>query len=135
MKSILLSFIIALSATFALAGKAPEMTPKLLEKGKANYTANCLTCHGEKGDGNGPTGKLLNPKPRDFSKAKFKKGDKVEQIFTTLTNGLEGTAMVGYKHLSEEDRWSIAYYVRSLKGPDSKDQTAPKKEAGPKKKV
>lgn len=116
----------------AFAGKTPELTPALLEKGKANYVSNCLTCHGEKGDGNGPTGKLLNPKPRDYASGKFKKGDKVEQIFSTLTNGLEGTAMVGYKHLSEEDRWALAYYVKSFR-PDSKDSS--KKDAKAKKKA
>ena len=50
------------------------LTPELLEKGKTVYTVNCMTCHGEKGDGNGPAGQYMNPKPRDFAKEKFKGG-------------------------------------------------------------
>ena len=123
----LLSLVFSLGAAGSLyAAKAPQKTAELLEKGKANYAGNCVTCHGVKGDGNGPVGKMLNPKPRDFANAKFKKGDKVEQIFATLTNGLEGTAMVGYKHLSEEDRWSIAYYVKNLRAEISKAAPAEK---------
>jgi mono/diheme cytochrome c family protein len=95
-------------------GKAPASTPALLEKGKAAYTTNCLSCHGEKGDGNGPAGAYLNPKPRNYATDKFKKGDKVEQIFESITKGLPGTMMVAYGHLSEEERWGMAYYVKQL---------------------
>jgi mono/diheme cytochrome c family protein len=107
--------LIALSSMGAVAAKTPPSTPELLAKGKAAYTANCLTCHGDKGDGNGPVGKMLNPKPRDFSKGNFKAVDTVEKIYNTITNGLAGTAMVGYKHLPDNDRWALAYYVKSLK--------------------
>lgn len=94
--------------------KAPTSTPALLEKGKTSFTTNCATCHGDKGDGNGPAGQYMTPKPRDYSKDKFKKGDKVEQIFATVTSGLPGTSMVGFGHLSEEERWALAYYVKQL---------------------
>jgi mono/diheme cytochrome c family protein len=40
--------------------------------GKAAYTANCASCHGDAGKGDGPVGAALNPKPRDFSKGDFK---------------------------------------------------------------
>ena len=35
--------------------------------------------------------------------------------FETLSTGVKGTAMVAFKHLSEEDRWGLAYYVTSLR--------------------
>lgn len=106
------------SASFAKspAAKAPPATPQLLEKGKASFTTNCVTCHGEKGDGNGPAGKFMNPKPRDFSAGKFKGGEKPEQIFKTLTSGLTGTAMPGFGHLPEEERWALVHHVLSMKG-------------------
>ena len=100
--------------TYSAAAKAPAATPTLLEKGKAVFAVNCLTCHGENGDGMGPAGQYLNPKPRNFAKDKFKKGDKADQIFQTITKGLDGTAMVSFAHLSEEDRWALAHYVRKL---------------------
>src|SRR5262245_63519482 len=43
-----------------------------LAKGKETFKANCATCHGEGGKGDGPTGQGLQPPPRDFTKAQFK---------------------------------------------------------------
>ena len=40
--------------------------------GKPLFEANCSTCHGMGGKGDGPVGKALNPPPRDFTKAEFK---------------------------------------------------------------
>ena len=45
----------------------------------------------------------------------FKAGDTVPQIFATVTNGLASTKMVGYKQLSEEQRWALAYVVRAFR--------------------
>ncbi len=91
--------------------KPPKMTPELIQKGMAVYTTNCLSCHGEKGDGNGPAGAYMNPKPRNFGEGKFKAGGKPEQLFKTVTSGLSGTAMAPFGHLPEEDRWAVIYYV------------------------
>lgn len=96
----------------SFAGGPPKVTPELLEKGKTIFTVNCVTCHGEKGDGNGPAGAYMNPKPRNFSTDKLKVGNKPEQLFKTITQGLTGTAMAGFGHLSEDDRWAVSLYVR-----------------------
>lgn len=36
-------------------------------KGKEIYAANCSSCHGDTGKGDGPAGAALDPKPRDLS--------------------------------------------------------------------
>lgn len=106
-------------ALFAMSSAASaacaKLTPALLEKGKTAFTTNCVICHGDKGDGNGPAGAAMNPKPRNFAKDKFKAGDKHEQVFKTISEGLPGTAMVAFGHLPEEDRCGLAYYVLSFK--------------------
>lgn len=99
----------------AAAGPPMKASPELLAKGKTVYSTNCMTCHGEKGDGSGPAGAVMNPKPRDFSKASFKKGGNPQQLFETISKGLEGTSMPGFAYLSEEDRWALAHYVRAFK--------------------
>ncbi len=38
-------------------------------KGETSYKTLCVACHGEKGDGNGPAGAALNPKPTNFTDA------------------------------------------------------------------
>ncbi|KHD87085.1 MAG: hypothetical protein OM95_16370 [Bdellovibrio sp. ArHS] len=93
----------------------PPSTPARIEAGKALYQKNCLACHGEKGDGSGPAGKMMKPKPRDFRHATFVNGDKPENIFKTIADGVPGTAMAPFKALSEEERASITYYVLFLK--------------------
>lgn len=90
---------------------APKPTPELREKGKTSYTRNCQACHGEKGDGQGPTGAFLNPKPRNFATEPLKQGSKPEEIFRTISTGVPGSSMVSFGTLPEEERWALTYYV------------------------
>ena len=110
--SLVLAGVLMFGVTVSHAGAPPKVTPELLEKGKQVYTVNCLTCHGEKGDGNGPAGALMNPKPRSFLKDKLKVGGKPEQLFKTVSSGLPNTAMAAFAHLPEEDRWAAVLYVK-----------------------
>lgn len=48
----------------ALAGDAAA--------GKSLFEANCASCHGTSGKGDGPVGAALNPPPRDFTVGDFK---------------------------------------------------------------
>lgn len=120
MKRILLAVLSSLLlAGLALAAepnkvKVPKPTPELLAAGKKIYETNCLTCHGEKGDGNGEVGKVLNPKPRDFTKDPMKQGGKPEELFKSITEGVKDTPMVGWAQLSEEDRWAVTHYVLTM---------------------
>ncbi len=130
MKHLILVTAVVAQAAFAAA---PKVTPELLEKGKTLFATTCAACHGEKGDGTGPAAAALNPKPRNFHADPFKQGTKVEDIFNTATNGVPGTAMVGFPGLPEEDRWAIASFVSSL-AQDNPNVKAPAKavaEKGP----
>jgi len=113
--------LVGLGAT-AVAAHRPRETPALLAKGRAAFAANCIACHGERGDGNGPLGKALTPKPRAFATEPFKHGDSPEQFWKTVTEGLPGTPMPSFAaQLSDEDRWAVVYWVRHLeRGGDSR---------------
>ena len=104
-----------LAVATALAG--PPSTPKLLARGKQAYEteAGCAACHGVTGEGNGPVSFALKPPPRNFTKDPFKGGDTLDQIFTTITNGLPGTSMAKFPQLKEGDRWALAYYVLAFR--------------------
>lgn len=95
--------------------KPPESTPQLIEIGTKAFQINCMNCHGKKGDGKGPGSAALNPKPRDFTKGQFKKGNTPEVLFKTISNGLPGTPMAPWGHLKEEQRWGLVYYILSLR--------------------
>ena len=108
----------------ALSLAAPINTPEMLAKGKAVYIVNCLSCHGEKGNGLGPAGKYMNPKPRNLVTDKFKNGQTAPDIFKSITKGLDGTGMSGFETLPESDRWALVYYVQSLQGGSKPTKTS-----------
>ncbi len=93
---------------------APQKSQALLDKGKALFSTSCASCHGEKGDGNSPIASALNPKPRNFLVDKLKNGDSVQNIFDSISKGIPGGSMVAFASIPENDRWGLAYYVKSL---------------------
>lgn len=100
--------------------------------GKATFSIVCMSCHGETGKGDGVVGAMLQPPPRDFSKANFK--------FDANKDGTAGTdadlaavirqGAAGFKDasgaagsalmapnpsLSDEDIANLIAFIRSLK--------------------
>ncbi len=111
--------LLAAAAALLLASSAraepPKSTPELLEKGKASFAKNCISCHGPNGEGDGILSKALKPKPRNLVTEPLSNGPGVEQVFETLKTGRKGTAMVAFTGLPEDERWALSYYVLSLK--------------------
>ena len=97
--------------------KPPKKTPELLNAGKKLFEVNCVSCHGEKGDGKGPVGMALTPHPSDFAEPLKNwpntKG-KPERIFEVISKGIPNSAMVGWPQLSEKERWGLVYFVMSF---------------------
>ncbi len=95
--------------------------------GKAPYTANCASCHGDTGKGDGPVGQVLQPPPRDFSKGDFKfdtNGDGKPGTDEDLKNVIvKGAGEYGGNQmmapwggvLSEADVDNVVAYIRTLK--------------------
>lgn len=109
----------------AAALKNPvKPTAASIAKGKAVFAKNCVTCHGEKADGDTPTGKALNPPAENLTDPAFQKDHTEGQIFTSITKGVTGTGMTSWeKAISEKDRWNLVNYIRSL-GPKEKGKKA-----------
>ncbi len=95
--------------------KVSVPTAALIEKGKELFKANCSSCHGDAGEGNGPTAVTLNPKPRSFlSLQGWTNGSKISQIYKTLQEGIVRNGMASYNYLSPADRFALSHYVRSF---------------------
>jgi len=93
------------------------MTPtsQMLSLGQATFGRNCSSCHGPSGEGNGPAGQGLNPRPRNFTqKDGWVVGTRMENIYKTLEEGIKGSSMVSYISLSKRERMALVHYVQSL---------------------
>ncbi|MCB1141651.1 MAG: cytochrome c [Leptospiraceae bacterium] len=84
-------------------------------KGKELF-AQCTSCHGDTGAGDGPAGAALKPPPRNFKApaAEWKNGKTLEGITKTLKEGIPGSSMASYAYLSEEESSALAKYVLEL---------------------
>ncbi len=97
-----------------------------LKEGRELYMRHCLHCHGVSGDGDGPTARFLNPRPRDYRAGVFKFTSTLsglkpshDDLKRTLQNGIPGTTMPSFIVLekgpgNEENLDLIVDYVRWL---------------------
>jgi len=102
-------------------GKVLSSSPALVTRGKELFKElKCFRCHGESLKGNGELAESLVDAwkhavfVQDITNPNyFKSGHKPEDLFRTITSGLDGTPMGSYIHILEEDRWALVHYIRS----------------------
>jgi mono/diheme cytochrome c family protein len=105
--------------------KLSVSTPELISKGKSLFETNCVSCHGTEGKGDGIAGKTLNPPPRNFTELNdWKNGQKLSQIFKTISEGISATGMPQFNNLTFEERFSLSHYIRNFRQDFPKDSTA-----------
>ncbi len=91
-------------------------TPESRSRGQKNYVDKCASCHGVKGDGHGEMAKALNPHPSDFTDRHMMKEMTDGEIFWKITTG-KGPMPSYQKELTENERWDLVNYLRSLVKP------------------
>jgi len=90
-------------------------TPSRVTNGQQLFAEHCASCHGDQGEGDGPAGVALQPRPRDLtSLAGWKRGVRLSDIFRTTSLGLEGSQMPGFDYLTVEERFALAHSVAGL---------------------
>ncbi len=93
---------------------APDNNPDL--KLAANlFSQNCAKCHGPEGYGDGPDSEHHFPRPANFHDIARMGQRNVFGFYNTITLGVSGTAMESHPELSDDERWSLAFYVSNLR--------------------
>ncbi|MCO1333247.1 cytochrome c/FTR1 family iron permease [Microbulbifer sp. OS29] len=85
-----------------------------VEESRVLYQAQCITCHGVEGKGDGPLAAQLEPAPTNFHELERAENRSVLGLYDAISNGIDGTAMTAFQNLNEQQRWSLAFYVGSL---------------------
>jgi mono/diheme cytochrome c family protein len=81
------------------------------------YSRYCAVCHGVDGRGDGSGASVLEPRPRDFRLGKYRlisttNGIPSKQdLFRTIRNGMPGTSMPAWRHLSDQQVDALADYI------------------------
>ena len=111
---------------------APSSTNESIELGKKLYVdTGCVKCHGNLGRGDGPSAPTLTDdymrpiRAANLSQSwTFRGGSSREDIFRTMSTGLNGTPMPSFTDaLTPEQRWAITDYIVSLSGTDGPGYT------------
>jgi len=95
--------------------------PASVKLGEKIYKTMCASCHGKTGKGDVPAMQAMNPKPTNLT------SDAVQQqtdgaIFWKISEGRG--LMAAYKNmLSEEERWALVNYIRTLAPQPDGNQT------------
>jgi mono/diheme cytochrome c family protein len=106
----------ARDAIYVAAGTAtaPRHWPSLTQ-GKQTFTANCASCHGAMGNGQGVAAQTLASKPMNFLDSARMASMSPLSVFTSVKLGVQNTAMPSFSTLSEDELWAVSFYVLSLR--------------------
>lgn len=89
-------------------------SPDNVNVGKTLYGKHCRSCHGKTGEGDGPKAAELKTAPGDFTSADFQ-AQSDGALYYKTTEGRDDMPNFKKKIASDEDRWLIIHYLRTLK--------------------
>ncbi|HEU4642937.1 MAG TPA: FTR1 family protein [Gemmatimonadaceae bacterium] len=86
-----------------------------LADGRTVYEANCASCHGARGMGDGPAAKGMSPAPPAIGDARTMTDATPALLYRVLSVGVPGTQMPAWgSRLTAQQRWDVVSYVQSL---------------------
>jgi mono/diheme cytochrome c family protein len=117
-------------------GEVPRPTPESIARGKQLFvdaqTANCFSCHGPEGRGDGVSAFAVDPAtgeiaptykddwgfeviPRNLRNGVFRGGRRPIDLYRRIKNGIAGTPMPeAPSSLTSDDIWALVHYVGTL---------------------
>ena len=103
----------SLSAPILHPAADPGDLQEEVSRGGALFAANCASCHGSGGGGDGKASASLLPKPANLTAARFSD----ERLSSVLWNGVAGSAMPPWRQLPTEDLRALIAYIQSVNAP------------------
>lgn len=98
-----------------------SMTPADFAAAQQLYTANCVSCHGDNGHGDGAAAGALKPSPVNF----HVRQPSTQRAWAVLEEGIPGSAMPAWKgKLTDDERRLLVVYVQQMYG-NEKELTHP----------
>ncbi|PYT69311.1 MAG: hypothetical protein DMG42_22115 [Acidobacteria bacterium] len=93
-------------------------SPSNLDAAREIYFDECVQCHGERGQGDGPQAKSHYPLPADLTDPKLLRNVTDGEIFYQISQGRR--PMPSFKNrLTQDQRWQLVLLVRSFSQPAS----------------
>jgi len=100
----------SLTAPVLHPASGPNDLQAEVSRGGILFAANCASCHGSAGKGDGTASSSLLPKPANLTAARFSD----ERLSSVLWNGVAGSAMPPWRQLPTEDLRALVAYIQSL---------------------
>ncbi len=94
----------------------PRKQPDLQQAAQI-YASQCASCHGAEGYGDGESAAGMDPPPINFHDIERYQQRTLYGLHSTITQGVNNTEMKAFDQLSDDERWSLAFYVGSLAKP------------------
>jgi mono/diheme cytochrome c family protein len=82
------------------------------KRGWTSYTYYCIQCHGPEAKGKGTVGQSFSPLPANL-RSTYVQAKSDGQLFKNISLGYKRHPPLAYT-VSEEERWAIIIYIRSL---------------------
>ncbi len=84
--------------------------------GREIYQANCASCHGERGLGDGALASGMTPLPPAIGRASEMEDATPGLLYRVISVGIPGTPMPAWAaRFSAEDRWDVVAYLHTLR--------------------
>jgi mono/diheme cytochrome c family protein len=108
----------ALGAATGIAEEFLPPAPPSPARGQAIFQTHCVSCHGERGAGDGPEAVRLGVQPANFTDAGFMRGETPADFFHVVSVGRRRAAIPPWDAvLSVQERWDAIGYLWSLASP------------------
>ena len=113
--ALLLAGALSTGVRAASSGQAGSLTPPVPTEGRESYLQNCAPCHGETGQGDGPSAQGLGSAPTAFAESTAVSDLSPADWFDATKNGRMDRMMPPWgKRLTDQQIWDTVGYAWTL---------------------